>query len=166
MRASRHAILDARGAGRDSRAYQPCPLFSPGQNRSGESTGDREARATPGALGGAGRWALILPWDAGCGALVSAPQRPCQPCGSPGDADSWAEARHDTAEPRQRTIGACSAGSLVHFCKNLQALEKLEPFYKTLLFSAESMKCAVNDQALRGACQGHFVRTVQWLFPS
>ena len=40
----------------------------------------------PGALGGAGRGALILSGGAGRGALVSAPQRPCQPgcCRSPG----------------------------------------------------------------------------------
>ena len=44
-------------------------------------------------------------------------------------------------------------------CENrnvLQALEKLERFDKTLLFSAESLECVVNDRALRGAC--HCVR--------
>ena len=35
-----------------------------------------------GALGGAGRGALISFGGAGRGALVSAPQRPCQPCSS------------------------------------------------------------------------------------
>ena len=32
-----------------------------------------------------------------------------------------------------------------------------------MLFSADLLECAVNDQALRGACQGDFVR---WLFPT
>ena len=68
-----YARKQARDTGRawraahDSRACQPCPLFSPGQNRSGESTADCEAQARQGALGGAGSWALILPL--GLGAL-------------------------------------------------------------------------------------------------
>ena len=71
---------------RDSRTCQPCPWFSPGQNRSGGSSGDHEARGRQGALGGAGHGALILPGGAGRWALVSASQRPCQPCRSLGGA--------------------------------------------------------------------------------
>ena len=67
---TRYCKSAARGAGIQFSRMQ---LFRPGQNRSGKSTGDREARARLGALGGAGRGALILPGGAGRGALVSAP---------------------------------------------------------------------------------------------
>ena len=60
---------------RDSRACQPSPLIRPGQNRSDGSP----SQARPGAVWGAGRWALILSWGAGRWVLVRAPQRPCQP---------------------------------------------------------------------------------------
>ena len=79
MRASRHAILDAHGARRRSAILEHANHV---QNRSGESTGDREARVRPGALGGAGSGALILPGGAGRGPLVRAPRHPCQPWSS------------------------------------------------------------------------------------
>ena len=59
---------------RDARACQPDPRVRPGQNRSGRRpVGNTDARARPGALGGAGRGVQISPGGAGRGA----PSRSC-----------------------------------------------------------------------------------------
>ena len=81
MRARKHAILHERGARRRNAILEHAgPVLGSNLGKIGQgSTGDGDAQARPGALGGAGRGALILPWGAGRGALVSAPQRPCQP---------------------------------------------------------------------------------------
>ena len=81
---------------RDSRACQPCPRFSPGQNRSGRSTG--EARA---ALGGAGRWSRC------------APQLPSLPDALEGDCDrrGGGDSRHVPAVRRRARAWARASSS-------------------------------------------------------
>jgi len=81
MCARKHAILHERGARRQNAILEHAdPVLGSALGKIGQgSTGDGDALAKPGALGGAGRGALILPGGAGRGALVSAPQRPCQP---------------------------------------------------------------------------------------
>ena len=79
QRGMRYCKSAARCAGARF-SSMPAQFFCSGLVKIGQAD-DRgcDARARPGALGGAERGALILPGGAGRGALVSAPQRPCQP---------------------------------------------------------------------------------------
>ena len=81
MRARKHAILHELCARRQNTILGHAgPVLGSALDKVGQgSTGDGDALARPGALGGAGRGELILPLGAGRWVLVSAPQRPCQP---------------------------------------------------------------------------------------
>ena len=75
---TRYCTRAARGAGTQFLSMRALCSGQPWAKKVRGSTGDDDAQARPGPLGGAGRGALILPGGARRGALVSALQRPCQ----------------------------------------------------------------------------------------
>ena len=73
-------ILQERGARRrDAILEHASVVLGSALGKIGQAGDPGVVQARPGALGDAGRGALILPGGAGRGALISAPQRPCQP---------------------------------------------------------------------------------------